>query len=89
MAQMPGSKRRGRESSKSVSGWCREGRRLVSGCGWRKGKGTPEKMGRSCLFCVAQEGGRSAVSLTTVSSELSSELEMMMLVSSAGGTGGR
>lgn len=41
----------------------------------------------SACGVAAQQGGRSGVTLTTVSSSLSSELQMMMLVSSAGGTG--
>lgn len=64
------------------------------GEGWRTGNGTPEMMGGgggSCLFCPrrgAQQGGRPGVTLTAVSSSLSSELLMTMLMSSVEGTGG-
>ena len=55
-----------------------------------KGKAPQRRWGTaaSSACSVAQQGVKSAVTLTTVSSERSSELEMMMLVSSAEGTGG-
>lgn len=54
-----------------------------------KGKAPQRRWGTaaSSACSVAQQEVKSAVTLTTVSSELSSELEMMMLVSSAEGTG--